>query len=133
LLAWDVHTVAYAVVHAAAHADVHADVHSAVHTVVHTNVHNVVHTVVHAAVHAVTADNDHLAVSSYVAQCLLTLNCVSSILCLPTDLDGSAQNKADVSAFEHVLKQCSGGTIVVVDIGSGTSPCTRAWCLYGAQ
>ena len=43
----------------------------------------------------------------------------------------SYQNKADVSAFEYVLKQCRGGTIVVVDMGSGTSPCSRAWCLYG--
>ena len=41
-----------------------------------------------------------------------------------------AQNKADVSAFEDVLQLCGGGTIVVVDMGSGTNPASRGWCLY---
>ena len=71
-------TVAHAVVHAVAHADVHADLLSVVHSVVHTDV--------QAAVHAIAVDND-LEMSSYVAQCLLTLNCVNSILCLTSDLD----------------------------------------------
>ena len=41
-----------------------------------------------------------------------------------------AQNKADVSAFEDVLQLCGGGTIVVVDMASGTNPASRGWCLY---
>ena len=46
------------------------------------------------------------------------------------DKTNAAQNKADVSAFEDVLQLCGGGTIVVVDMASGTNPASRGWCLY---
>eukprot|EP00798_Chlamydomonas_sp_ICE-L_P021887 gene21887-28925_t len=41
----------------------------------------------------------------------------------------SPENQADVAAFEEVIMACSGGTIVVVDMGN-CNPSTRAWCLY---
>ena len=40
-----------------------------------------------------------------------------------------AENKADVEAFEEVIKTSKGGTIVVVDF-ERCNPATRAWCLY---
>ncbi len=43
--------------------------------------------------------------------------------------EGFAQNKADVQAFEDCLKQCTGGTLVVVD-HKRCNPATRGWCLY---
>ena len=44
----------------------------------------------------------------------------------------AAQNKADVRAFTSVLKQCSAGTIVVVDMAR-CNPATRSWCIYGER
>eukprot|EP00798_Chlamydomonas_sp_ICE-L_P023218 gene23218-30439_t len=42
-----------------------------------------------------------------------------------------AQFKADISSFVDVIKQCSGGTIVVVDMSDpALNPSRRAWCLY---
>ena len=41
----------------------------------------------------------------------------------------AAQNKADVTAFSVVLEQCTGGTIVVVDMVR-CNPATRSWCIY---
>ena len=38
-------------------------------------------------------------------------------------------NKADVAAFEHTLKICIAGTIVIVDMLT-CSPATRSWCLF---
>ncbi|GAX72581.1 hypothetical protein CEUSTIGMA_g37.t1 [Chlamydomonas eustigma] len=40
-----------------------------------------------------------------------------------------AQNQADVAAFENVLKVCTGGTIVVIDMPR-CNPATRSWCMY---
>ncbi len=41
------------------------------------------------------------------------------------------ENKEDVDAFDYVLRQCSGGTIVVVDMGSGCNPASR--CVFTAN
>ena len=38
-------------------------------------------------------------------------------------------NKADVASFEATIKQCHGGTIVVVDMKL-CNPASRGWCLY---
>ena len=38
-------------------------------------------------------------------------------------------NKADVAAFEHTLKICTAGTIVVFDKPT-CNPATRGWCLF---
>jgi len=40
------------------------------------------------------------------------------------------ENAADVAAFEEVIKQCTAGTIVVIDMEGGSDPSRRAWCLY---
>ena len=39
------------------------------------------------------------------------------------------QNKEDVSHFAAVLKACSGGTIVCIDLES-SNPATRLWCVF---
>jgi hypothetical protein len=39
------------------------------------------------------------------------------------------QNKADVAAFEDVLKICEGGTLVVIDMEK-CNTASRAWCLF---
>ena len=41
----------------------------------------------------------------------------------------SAENAEDVSAFEHTIRICNAGTIVIVD-EQRCSPATRAWCLF---
>jgi hypothetical protein len=38
----------------------------------------------------------------------------------------ASQNHDDVLAFEHVLKACSGGTLVVIDLKK-CNPATRCW------
>jgi hypothetical protein len=55
--------------------------------------------------------------------------CVWLDFCAINQHDEFAQNKEDVNSFEACLKQCKGGTLVVVDV-LRCNPATRGWCLY---
>ncbi|KAG2491744.1 hypothetical protein HYH03_009907 [Edaphochlamys debaryana] len=43
--------------------------------------------------------------------------------------DDTEEHSADIAAFDFVVRACSGGTIVVMDVAN-CNPATRGWCVY---
>ncbi|KAG2448525.1 hypothetical protein HYH02_006416 [Chlamydomonas schloesseri] len=43
--------------------------------------------------------------------------------------ESTSAHKRDIAAFDQVVKACTGGTIVVMDVAN-CNPATRGWCIY---
>lgn len=54
--------------------------------------------------------------------------------CIAVNQHGGSQNHSDTTseAFESVVRACTGGTIVVVDMSESrdSNPAKRGWCIF---